>query len=392
MANAEETKEVGRTKRKYFSRDRKLKFRELVLFVLSKINTSSQQAINQFFEHSLKLNEHMTQQALSKARLHMNHKPFEKMFRYAVAEQYNGEYDIEQWEGNTVLAFDGSTLQLPAAGKLAKEFGTLTREPTAKISILYDVLNEIIVDGKIESCYADEREMAKEHIETCFTNQQLEMLKAEKVIILADRGYPSEEFIKYLIDRGLKYVIRCRKDFNNKVEAALNNEVVPMGDAGRVRVLKLILDGGGEETLLTNLYDTEQSCFKSLYFMRWGIETKYGMLKQKHILENFSGYSKNVILQDFWATLHVTNLCAIACNEANEELEEERKDKRTKYKYVVNYNECVGTMKSVLLSAVFVDSKKESPPKSPSRENNPSKVSCLGRFKAISACFLTRGI
>jgi hypothetical protein len=66
-----------------------------------------------------------------------------------------------------------------------------------------------------------------------------------------------------------------------------------------------------------------------------------------------------VILQDFWATLHVTNLCAIACNEANEELEEERKDKTTKYKYVVNYNECVGTMKSVLLSAVFVDSRKE---------------------------------
>ncbi|GHV35179.1 hypothetical protein AGMMS4952_27540 [Spirochaetia bacterium] len=331
-----------------------MKFGELVLLVLSKINTSSQRALNQYFEQSLKRKEHMSQQALSKARSHMNHKPFEEMFREAVAEQYNGEYDIEVWEGYQILALDGSTAQLPSIPKLAREYGTIADAPTARISILYDVLNDIILDGRLATYDSKERELAKAHIEQVFP-----LLRPEKTIVTADRGYPSADFIGYVTGKGLNYVIRCSKTFNTAIEAARNNEVIEMDEAGHVRVLKFTLEGGEEEVLLTNLYEVEESRFKALYFLRWKIESKYGMLKQKHILENFSGYSTNVLLQDFWATLHVANMCAVARNEANEELAEKRKDAQTKYEYVVNYNEVVGSMKDVLLSSMFVSSRKK---------------------------------
>jgi hypothetical protein len=82
-------------------------------------------------------------------------------------------------------------------------------------------------------------------------------------------------------------------------------------------------------------------------------------VKNKLALENFSGYSKTVILQDFWATMVLSNMCAIARNEANDKIKEDREETKTKYEYVPNVNQLIGSVKDVLIAACLVSSDKE---------------------------------
>ena len=61
----------------------------------------------------------------------------------------------------------------------------------------------------------------------------------------------------------------------------------------------MILDTGEVEVLLTNL--TENFDFKHLYFLRWGVEIEYDVLKNALEIENFSGRTETAIKQDFYA-------------------------------------------------------------------------------------------
>ena len=59
----------------------------------------------------------------------------------------------------------------------------------------------------------------------------------------------------------------------------------------RIRLVKVMLDMGEIEVLMTNLYDTEVymgNDLKQVYNLRWEIETYYGYLKQELQLALFS--------------------------------------------------------------------------------------------------------
>ena len=76
-------------------------------------------------------------------------------------------------------------------------------------------------------------------------------------------------------------------------------------------MVKVVLDSGETEVLLTNLYDQNKfkiSCFKQLYFSRWGIETSIAFDKNITQLEEFSGQSVKSIEQDFQIATFVLNL------------------------------------------------------------------------------------
>ena len=65
ILKAKSTPENSRFKPKYFTRKRKMPFEKLLKFMLSMYRTSSQNALNKFFENE---DITMSQQALSKAR------------------------------------------------------------------------------------------------------------------------------------------------------------------------------------------------------------------------------------------------------------------------------------------------------------------------------------
>ena len=126
-----------------------------------------------------------------------------------------------------------------------------------------------------------------------------------------------------------------------------------MYDNLKVRIVKFALPSGEIETLITNLFDLDESEFKELYFKRWRIEVEYDVVKNKLELPCFGGFSENIIMQDFWVTMYLANMVAIIKNEADQEITEERKDKENKYEYQANVNTLIGSMRDRLADAVF---------------------------------------
>ena len=67
----------------------------------------------------------------------------------------------------------------------------------------------------------------------------------------------------------------------------------------------------------------------------------------------FGGFSENVIMQDFWISMYLANMAAIAKNEADEKIKAERADSQNKYDYQANVNTVIGSLRDRLAEAVF---------------------------------------
>ena len=85
--------------------------------------------------------------------------------------------------------------------------------------------------------------------------------------------------------------------------------------------------------------------FKELYRLRWKIETRYDDLKNKLQIENFSGDTQIAILQDFYATMFLTNMAAFAQMDCEEELSKGKKRDNQKYEYKPNISMLISTLK-----------------------------------------------
>ena len=290
--------EAARFNPTFFTRKRKMSFSEIVMFILSNFKTNTQMALNRFFNDFLKKENTMSQQALSKARSHFDHSPFEFFFRDQVRRRFCCEHEIHLLHGFQVLAVDGSDIALPDLPTMLSAFGGTGRNsdsPTAKISLLYDVLNDFVVDAAIDRAGSSERKFALQHME-----KLLDIKRTEKKLLIFDRGYSSVEFIKELEMKGYYYLMRVRSKWNLKVdEISSQDSVIELEEKMKLRVVKFQLPSGEQETLISNLFELKFEDFPELYFKRWPVETKYDVLKNKLAIENFTGYTKNVILQDF---------------------------------------------------------------------------------------------
>jgi hypothetical protein len=96
---------------------------------------------------------------------------------------------------------------------------------------------------------------------------------------------------------------------------------------------------------------------KHIYSLRWNVETFYGFLKTELELENFSGKTKNAVLQEFYATMMIANICQCFINDADEEIAKEQQSKNHKYEHQTNRRQCVGRIVPVFLECVFTDNK-----------------------------------
>ena len=348
-----------------FSRERKMPFNNLIYFILTMIKESSQNALERFFEKANK-KIFMTQQAFSLARKKIKWEAFLILFVFTVNTHYKENKDqIQRWNGLRIHAVDGSKMSLPNDEPLRKYFGTVgagSTSPTAQGSILYDILNNIVVDAQIEPVSTDERTMAYRHIKQL---TELESYEEWKELIIFDRGYPSFELIMELLNKKIHFLMRVRAKFSteidslgygyHKIELKQGEQKIPL------RVIKFRLDSGEDETLITDLtkkYNGVKT-FKALYFKRWPIETKYDQVKKKLEIENFSGRLVDNIRQDFYATMVITNIAVDFINEAQEMVDEDQKHKENKYEYKVNVNHTIGVLKDRLIQTVCEqDSKK----------------------------------
>ena len=344
---------------KDFTRDRKMPFEMLIIHMLTSLKSSTASALRRFFI-SIGMTVVMAQQSYSEARQKVKVLAFVQLFNESAYVMTENTY--KKWHGYRVYAIDGSKMALPSDKKLLKYYGGLGKDkdaPTAQASILYDVLNDIVADAAIRPMTDDERTLAKIHLEVC-----QKLLPDDKKLVIFDRGYPSFELIEMLESMGFKYVMRVKRAFNKDVDTQTKTDgYVWLEQGGKrihVRVIKFRLNSGEEEVLLTNITDKRlgKNAFKSLYFMRWPVETKYDIVKNKLHVESFNTRTVEGIQQDFFATMLLANFAASAAIDVIEDIQKTRKDKNNKYEYKANMNEIIGILKDRLV-AVFLNGSKD---------------------------------
>jgi len=346
-------KDRSRKKPADFTRDRKMPFEEVVMFMLISLKCSTQSALRRFFTMIGK-NVMMKQQSFAEARAKINVSAFVELFQITVENML--AHCKKTWHGYRVYGNDGTKIALPSEKALRDYYGALGKDgsaPTAQGSVLYDVLNDIVVDARIEPLSVDERTLAMAHINECGWIDP-----DSKKLVIYDRGYPSFDLVEKLVNSGFKYVMRVKSNFNKDIDAQTSADGhVRLKKDGKqiyVRVIKFKLDSGETETLITNITDRRLGvhAFKKLYFMRWPVETKYDIVKNKLQIENFSSRTVEGIQQDFFAAMYLTNIAACAAFDAQDLIDQEREDKDNKYQYRANLNELIGVLKDRLVAAL----------------------------------------
>lgn len=330
-----------------FTRKRNLPFPLLCLFLLRTVRECLSVAFEKFTE-SIGEKIAMTEQSLSEARNKIRWEAFAELSENVSKLAYEGYYDT--WNGYRLWAIDGSKIALPNVPAMRELFGDEKGSPMAQGSILYDVLNHVVFDAHIEPLAVDERTLAKRHIDALAAH-----MDSGKDLIISDRGYPSEEMIDCYETNNIKYLMRVRRKFNLGVDAMEGNDGFVKIGKHSVRVVRVVLDTGEIETLLTNL--VENFDFKCLYFCRWGVEKEYDVLKNTLEIENFSGRTETAVKQDFYAHIIASNLLAASYWEAQELVDATRNSNpENKYQYKVNVSQAAGTLKSYLVRAILASS------------------------------------
>jgi hypothetical protein len=349
-----------RTKKSYFTRigNNKMDFKSVLGFILNFVKKTIQVELDNFLEAVKGPNVTMTKQAFSEARKKISPTAFIKMSD-AIIKWFYKDTDYKTFKGYRLTAIDGSVLQLTNTQKLRDEYGYVTNKSgkiaRALSSGIYDIENDMMITSKITRYDTSERDLAKDHI------NKLEELGFKNDLIIFDRGYPSKEIISFIEDKKIKYLMRSKVNFIKELKTATKEdqiiEVKHNSQILKIRVLRFMLNSEIEEILLTNVMDKNLGIaeFKELYFKRWSIEVKYDELKNRLEIEDFTGATPIAIEQDFYASIYLSNMVALAKKDANISINKNNKGKELKYEYKVNTNILIGKMKNSLVLMLLED-------------------------------------
>ena len=90
--------------------------------------------------------------------------------QFNVYSFYNPKKKLNKWSEFNIPAVDGTSIQVPDNIKYSTYFGISknqneTQTIVVMSSVLYDVLNDIIIDASITKFKTSERELAKQHLD-----------------------------------------------------------------------------------------------------------------------------------------------------------------------------------------------------------------------------------
>jgi hypothetical protein len=308
-----------------------------MLFILQKTAKSIQRHLNEFLDALAgeTTPEPVTAGAWTHARAKLKHTAFIELNRDNILPAaYASEADQkpQRWRGHRLLGIDSSILRLPNAPDLFEQFtkvevlcqlgSTGVSYPEARASVLYDLLNQIGLDGRLEPSKVGEVSLAIEQLSHASPGD----------VIVSDRGFAGYRYLASIVARRLHLIVRCpnssfapaqdlfRMDrAGRSVMARIHAPAAQRAELRRlglpleltIRFVSLRLSTGELEVLATSLLDQEEyptDEFQQVYGWRWKHETFYYMLKSRLDLENFSGQTAEAVRQDFHSTLLLCNL------------------------------------------------------------------------------------
>lgn len=242
---------------------------------------------------------------------------------------FSQNFSPRTWHGFYLKVIDGSTVKLPDFSDIVNHFGVHNTSsgvpfPMARISQLFDPLNQVTHHALIGPKSVGEREMAVGHFD-CLSNQDM---------LLLDRGYPAFWLFKLILPRGAHFcaiVSSKRWDVihkfahSGKLEQLVTLEIPLASKAAckdrqldilpmRLRLIRIELDTGETEVLVTSLLDSEQyphALFADLYHDRWSVEEDYKVMKCRIEIGNFTGQSPLSVYQDFHARVFAKKLTSM---------------------------------------------------------------------------------
>ena len=218
-------KETFRLSPKDFTRNRKMPFDKVLLFMISMVKKSLQLELCVFLQTlNLKTVSYVTNSVYNQARMKIKPEVFQYLMQVFNAEFYSdNDQRVTLWNNFRLLACDGSFLNLPFSKNLINDYGMAkanqqdTEVFNVRCSILYDLENQMILDGALASYEVGEREMLIKQLKTldnsCFKN-----------LIILDRGYPSFELAYELLKRKTDFVIRLQSNFSNATINFIDSE------------------------------------------------------------------------------------------------------------------------------------------------------------------------
>lgn len=357
------------TSDKAFTRTRKLPFDKLALLLLRLCKKTLSVELEDFFTQAGNADSSYSVAAFVKQRLKLK-ADFFHCWNQELCRLFYLHYgkSVLRWKGFLLIAADGSNISLINNVSLRDYFGGQANQHTnyvqAKTLYYYDILNELIVLPLIKPYRYGELQMAYDIID---------QLPPDTVTIY-DRNFSNYKMIALhlLPGKERKFIIRAKetmriiRDFiaSGKASAIVTIPPTPEAIAGMkksgytitkedvltVRLVRVELSSG-IEVLITNLWEEEGHAtteFKELYAFRWSVETNISLQKNIFQLESFSGLSAQTVLQDFFATVMMTNLHNIIIKDAQLTLEKDN-HLRT-YPVKVNKNKSVGRLKHKLVS------------------------------------------
>jgi hypothetical protein len=293
--------------------------------------------------------------AYSQARAKLKHTAFMALNRdvllptfYAPSEE-EGDIEARYWRGFRLIGIDGSDLVLPNSPELLAIFGGRSfkianrhkpseyitgKRPGALAVVSYDLLNNLAIDARLQTCCSDETVGALSMIQDLAPND----------VVITDRGFVSYQYMASCHQQQRHFITRAPKSMYTHLQALARSSpeksaraTIPMPYHNRaamqalglpetitIRCLLIDLPTGEEEVLFTSLLDTEQypsEEFGQLYITRWREETYFDRLKNVMNIELFSGLSEESMYQDFWATLLISNMETVFSADAQEILD-----------------------------------------------------------------------
>lgn len=221
---------------------------------------------------------------------------------------------------------------------------------SARCSLIYDVLNELSIDGKLYPTSFSEMEMLIGQLSSVGPND----------VLVMDRGYNAYWFYAILCDLGIKFIIRAQTNQNvvrkfissgndddlvtfkkpHKLTASDRHQaLIEKAGVNTVKSLDLRLiryeletNTGTTETyvMLTNLVDQKTyptKEFKAVYKARWRIEEAFKTYKVSIEIERWSGISWFTAQQDFYSSILLANMTRVFAFYVDEEIKEESRQK-----------------------------------------------------------------
>lgn len=220
----------------------------------------------------------------------------------------------------------------------------------AQVSFLCDLLNEITINSGMGATTRSEKS---------FIFDEHTKYYRRDVLAIYDRLHADYSVIAFHAKKGTDFLIRCPlkstfRGVEEFVKSGLRDKVVTikvtegqrrfveekdLPTEVTVRLVRVRLDGGGTEVLMTSLLDGKKykvGDFKWLYGKRWGVETYLDRLKNQLEVERFSSKKLIGIEQDFYGVVFISTLESALSKEDEEEVVEESRRKHLKYDYKIN--------------------------------------------------------